>query len=95
MGIKGWIRIGDSSTCGGTVSQGCAHDISWGKAHAFQGARMACRQGCTITGGTTLLILGNGQAAVHHGHRTSAGCMLVSTLNGMDGVSHAPPPGCP
>jgi uncharacterized Zn-binding protein involved in type VI secretion len=85
MDIEGWIRIGDSSSCGGVVAEGCAADISWGKAHAFQGARMACRHNCRIAGASSLLTLSNGQAAVHHGQLTSAGCLLLSTLNGIDG----------
>ena len=86
MGIIGWIRQGDKASCGATVIDGSPTDISHGRPYTYMGAQMACRKRCVITEGYPLATLPNGQPQVLHGHCTSGGCPLISTLNGIDGV---------
>jgi uncharacterized Zn-binding protein involved in type VI secretion len=69
------------------VAEGSACDISDGIGYTFQGARMSCRQNCTIAEGYPQSILSNGAAQVLDGQKTSSGCRLISTLNGVDGVA--------
>lgn len=86
MRIIGWIREGDQAACGGTVAEGDGHRISWGKACAFEGARMDCPGDCVIAEGYAHSRLANGRKQVVHGMKTSGGCPLLSTLNDRDGV---------
>lgn len=86
MNIIGWIRYGDATACGGTVAEGDPYCTSYGRAYAFQGARIACRQSCVITEGLQQYTLPNGRSMVTHGMVTSNGCPLLSTLNDIDGV---------
>lgn len=83
----GWIRLGDKATCGGTVAECSSHDLSDGIGYAFHGARMSCNRNCVISEGYPSSILSNGKAQVLDGQRTSNGCALISTLNGVDGVA--------
>jgi hypothetical protein len=46
---------------------------------------MACRKNCVIAEGHANVTLANGRSMVSHGQRTSGGCPLLSTLNGIDG----------
>jgi hypothetical protein len=46
---------------------------------------MACPQRCVIAEANDHFWLPNGCAVPHHGNRTSAGCPLHSTLNGISG----------
>jgi uncharacterized Zn-binding protein involved in type VI secretion len=85
--IRGWIRLQDKATCGGTVAACSPYDLSDGIGYAFQGARMSCGGSCTISDGYSSSLLSNGKAQVLDGQRTSAGCTLISTLNGVDGVA--------
>jgi uncharacterized Zn-binding protein involved in type VI secretion len=86
MDIIGFIRFGDKAACGGMVSEGIATHTRDGKPISFQGARMACKRGCIIAGGWAHITLENGRNACTHGHLTSGGCPLISTLNEIDGV---------
>ncbi len=92
MSIKGWIRMGDKAGCGGTVVEGDQTCVSHGKAYAFQGAKMACQKSCMIVEGHMNAVLTNGRSQVLHGMKTTNGCPLVSTLNGIDGVGSAAAP---
>lgn len=87
MIIVGWIRLGDKSTCGGVVAEASAHEHSDGIGYSFRGARMSCSGDCTIADGYPQSILSNGAAQVIDGQKTSRGCRLLSTLNGVDGVA--------
>jgi uncharacterized Zn-binding protein involved in type VI secretion len=87
MTISGWIRLGDAATCGGTVAEGSSCELSDGIGYAYQGARMSCTRHCVIAEGYPSTVLSNGKAQVLDGQRTSGKCALVSTLNGVDGVS--------
>lgn len=88
MKIIGWIRYGDKTACGGTVVEGDQTCTSYGRAYAFQGARIACRKNCVIVEGFIRSTLTNGRAQVIHGMVTSGGCPLQSTLNDIDGVGN-------
>lgn len=85
--IRGWIRLRDQATCGGTVAECSPHDLSDSLGYAFQGARMSCSRNCVISEGDPSSILSNGKPQVLDGHRTSGGCTLISMLNGVDGVA--------
>jgi uncharacterized Zn-binding protein involved in type VI secretion len=84
--IRGFIRISDRASCGGTVAEGSSCEFSDGIGYSFQGARMSCSQNCVIAEGDPSSILSNGKAQVLDGQRTSGGCGLISTLTGVDGV---------
>lgn len=86
MNIIGWIRYGDKTACGGMVVEGDPTCTSYGRAYAFQGARVACRKNCVIAEGFICSTLSNGHAQVIHGMKTSGGCPCYSTLNDIDGV---------
>jgi uncharacterized Zn-binding protein involved in type VI secretion len=87
--LRGWVRALDRADCGGTVAEGGPCDTSDGIEYTFQGARMSCRKNCTIADGYPESILSNGAAQVLDGQKTSGGCRLISTLNGVDGVAGA------
>lgn len=86
MNILGWIRVQDQAACGGTVLEGDPHCTGGGLAYAFQGAKVDCKNHCVITDGYAASTLTNGCSKVIHGMRTSGGCPLKSTLNGIDGA---------
>jgi uncharacterized Zn-binding protein involved in type VI secretion len=88
MKIIGWIREGDKASCGSAVVEGDRTCLSYGRAYAFQGARLACRENCVIAQGFIRSMLTNGRAQVLHGMMTSKGCPLQSTLNDVDGVEN-------
>lgn len=88
MKIIGWIRYGDKTACGGTVVEGDPTCTSYGRAYAFQGARIACRKNCVIVEGFIRSTLTNGRPQVIHGMTTSGGCPCYSTLNDIDGVGN-------
>ena len=71
------------------MAEGSSCESSDGLGYTFQGARMSCSRDCTIAEGCPDSILANGKAQVVHGHKTSGGCRLTSTLNGVDGVADA------
>jgi len=81
----GWIRKGDKAACGGIVAEGLPNMRSHGVEASFQGARMNCRKNCTIAEGLPQFTLSNGRKRPLHGHRTTGGCPLISTCNGVDG----------
>ena len=87
MQIIGWVRVGDQAGCGGTVAEGLSTSTAYGRALAFRGARMQCRkQDCVIVGHHATSTMANRREKVHHGHLTSGGCPLLSTLNDVAGV---------
>jgi uncharacterized Zn-binding protein involved in type VI secretion len=87
MQIIGWVRVGDSAACGGTVSEGLDTNTAYGQALTFRGARMQCpKMNCVIVGHVPTATMQNGREMVHHGHLTSGGCPLLSTLNDIAGV---------
>lgn len=81
MRILGWIRVGDRAACGGTVAEGFERASYNCVPYSFEGAKMSCAQGCVIAEALNTFKLANGKAVPHHGHRTSGGCPLNSTLN--------------
>jgi uncharacterized Zn-binding protein involved in type VI secretion len=88
MRLIGWIREGDRAACDGLVIEGDQRCTSDGRAYAFEGAHMVCRNKCVIAEGFTRRTLTNGRKAVIHGMKTSGGCPLLSTLNDHDGVGN-------
>ena len=88
MSIIGWIREGDNAACGGKVAEGLSTCTGRGVPYTFQGARMACRKNCVIAEGFSRSTLANGHSRVIHGMKTSGGCPISSTLNGIDGVGN-------
>lgn len=48
---------------------------------------MACDKNCVIAEGRPTSTLSNGAAQVVDGQKTSEGCALISTLNGIDGIA--------
>lgn len=87
MQIIGWVRVGDHAACGGTVAEGLSTATDYDRALAFRGARMECRKhDCVIVGHHATSTMANGREMVHHGHLTSGGCPLLSTLNDIAGV---------
>lgn len=93
MGIIGWIREGDAAACGGSVKLGHPNYISHGKALAHHGSPMACKKNCVVTAGEHHFSLPDGLLQALHGDRTSGGCPLTSTLNGIHGAGD--PSGAP
>lgn len=89
MNIIGWIREGDAAACGGSVKQGHPHFNSHGKALAHHGSPMACKKNCMVTAGEHHFTLPDGLLQALHGDKTSGGCPLMSTLNGIHGVGNA------
>lgn len=86
MKIIGWIRYGDKAACGGTVVEGHSATNSYGRKLSYCGARMACKKHCVIVEAHGHFTLPNRQPVPHHGHRTSGGCPLLSTLNDIHGL---------
>jgi uncharacterized Zn-binding protein involved in type VI secretion len=82
--LLGWLRVDDKAACGGTVIEGNLTNISMGKAITFQGAKIACRYNCTIREGLPFFT-DNGKPVPHHLHKSTRGCPIYSTLNGVDG----------
>lgn len=90
MQIKGWIRLGDKAACGASVVEGCQNVMSHGRPVSYVGAAMACPFGCRIIEGDPATTLPNRRNAAHHGHRTSMGCPIVSSLNNTNGRGRSP-----
>ena len=90
MNIKGWVRLGDKAACGSVVVEGCQNIISHGRPLAYIGSAMACPFGCRIIEGDATTILPNRKNAVLHGHRTSMGCPVISSLNDANGQGALP-----
>ena len=89
MNIIGWIREGDAAACGGSVKQGHPLFISHGRALAHHGSPMACKKNCLIEVGEHHFTLPDGLPQALHGDKSSGGCPLMSTLNGIHGVANA------
>ncbi|TFW08737.1 PAAR domain-containing protein [Oxalobacteraceae bacterium OM1] len=86
MRLIGFIRMGDRAACGGVVCEGSPNDVSHGRPLSFQGAHMACRNpGCVIIEAHPFFTASNGRNVPLHGHITTAGCPLISTLNDVHG----------
>ncbi|MES2742472.1 MAG: PAAR domain-containing protein [Pseudomonadota bacterium] len=88
MKIIGWIRHGDKAACGGTVVEGHPAMTSRGRQLTYYGAHMACKKNCVIVEACIRFTLPNGKSVPHHGHRTSGGCPLLSTLNDIHGLGN-------
>jgi len=88
MKIIGFIRFGDKTACGGIVSEGLGNHIRFGQPISFQGARISCRRHCVIAEGLGNMTLDNGKAMCIHGHVSSNGCPIYSTLNDIDGIGN-------
>lgn len=82
--IRGWIRYGDKAACGGTVCEGIPNHTRHGKPVAFVGAKIACKHGCSIMEGHPTFT-DNGRSIPYHLHKSTRGCPIYSTLNGVDG----------
>jgi uncharacterized Zn-binding protein involved in type VI secretion len=89
MNIIGWIREGDAAACGGSVKLGHPTFTSHGKALAHHGSPMACMKSCVVAAGEHHFTLPDGLPQALHGDKTSGGCPLISTLNGIHGTSNA------
>ncbi|MDO3527518.1 PAAR domain-containing protein [Ralstonia pseudosolanacearum] len=84
MKLVGWIRYGDKAACGGTVIGSDPTTNSNGRPLASVGAPMACPKNCVIVEGHPFVTF-DGKMTPHHGHRTSYGCPLISSLNDVHG----------
>jgi uncharacterized Zn-binding protein involved in type VI secretion len=90
MKILGWIRQGDKTACGGVVTEGIPVHLRDGLPISFQGAYISCkRKNCVIAEGIPTTRLENGKAMCHHGHVSSAGCPVYSTMNDVDGWTNS------
>lgn len=85
MKILGWIRKGDNAACGEVVAEGMPTFTVHGQPVAFLGANMTCRKNCVIAQAHPGYTLPNQKTAPHHGHVTSNGCPLISSLNDVYG----------
>lgn len=88
MKSLGWIRYGDKAACGAEVVEACPNVKSHGRELTFYGARLACRKYCVIVQAHPRFTLPNGKNVPHHGHITTGGCPLISTLNDIHGWSN-------
>jgi uncharacterized Zn-binding protein involved in type VI secretion len=86
MSIIGWIREGDAASCGGHVEHGHPTYTSHGKPLAHDGSPMKCRKHCVVKAGEHRFTLPDGLPQALHGDKTSGGCPLTSTLNGIHGI---------
>jgi uncharacterized Zn-binding protein involved in type VI secretion len=82
--ILGWLRVGDKAACGGAVAEGIPNNLSMGKPLTFLGAKIGCRGGCSIAEGHPAYT-DNGRPIPFHLHKSTRGCPIYSTLNGIDG----------
>ncbi len=87
MKILGWIRIGDKTACGGIVSEGYERMSYDGIAYSYEDAKINCVKACVIAEAASFYRLPNGKAVPFHGHRTSGGCPLHSTINDLCGYA--------
>jgi uncharacterized Zn-binding protein involved in type VI secretion len=87
MKILGWIRVGDRAACGGIVTEGYDKISYDGIAYSHQDAKINCSQACVIVEAASFYRLPNGKAVPYHGHRTSGGCPLHSTINDLCGYA--------
>ena len=87
MKILGWIRVGDRTACGGIVVEGYDRISYDGIAYAHRDAKINCSQGCVIVEAADFYRLPNGKPVPFHGHRTSGGCPLHSTINDLCGYA--------
>lgn len=83
--MLGWIRVMDKAACGGTVVEGDVTTISHGQPYTYVGASIACKHGCYVRDGDQTHRATNGRPIPHHGHCSTRGCPLISTLNEIDG----------
>jgi uncharacterized Zn-binding protein involved in type VI secretion len=74
-----WIKVGDTTSGGGTVLSGAAHDPAGGLAWARIGDSVQCG-----VHGMTTIVTGDsehpidGRAAARHGDFCACGCILIS-----------------
>jgi uncharacterized Zn-binding protein involved in type VI secretion len=81
--MRGVIRIGDSTSHGGTVETGRAQSIVMGRAVACVGDRCNCpvsgHEDCVIVDGDRSVLI-DGCAVAFDGHKTSCGAALISSV---------------
>jgi hypothetical protein len=93
MAHYGYIREGDGTSCGGVVLEGHPMIRSHGRRIAPDGARIQCKLGCRGMAGTGPHIpqrrgrLPCGSRQMVHEDLTTGGCKLLSSLNGVHGIS--------
>lgn len=77
------IRLGDSTSHGGTVVTAAPHDTAFGLGVARKGDRCTCphkgHEPCAIVEGDETDLI-DGVPVALEGHRTSCGAVLISTL---------------
>lgn len=82
-GLRGVIRIGDSTSHGGKVVTGRDPSIVMGRAVACVGDRCTCPESghgdCMIIEGDDKIQI-DGRAVAFDGHKTSCGATLISSV---------------
>lgn len=82
--MRGVIRIGDSTSHGGTVETGRAQSIVMGRAVACVGDECSCPMSghdhCVIVEGDEEVLI-DGRAVAFDGHKTSCGAVLISSAS--------------
>jgi uncharacterized Zn-binding protein involved in type VI secretion len=81
--MRGVIRVGDSTSHGGTVETGKAQSIVMRRAVACVGDRCTCpvsgHDDCVIAEGDPNVLI-DGGAVAFDGHKTSCGATLISSV---------------
>ncbi|MCR0998773.1 PAAR domain-containing protein [Serratia rubidaea] len=79
--MLGVIRIGDSTTHGGTVMEGSVGVRFMGKEVACLGDKVSCPvHGITYISEGDVGSRINGKSLALHGHRCGCGCLLITSL---------------
>ncbi|POT57520.1 PAAR domain-containing protein [Citrobacter amalonaticus] len=80
--MRGIIRLGDKTTCGGTVLTASEKRIIMGKGIARVGDSVSCPKhgNSKIVEGDSS-ITEQGIPVAFNGHRTNCGCTLISSLS--------------
>ena len=81
--MRGVIRIGDSTSHGGTVKTGKSQSLVMGRAVACVGDQCTCpmsgHDDCVIVDGDSDVLI-DGCAVAFDGHKTSCGATLISSV---------------
>ena len=85
--ITGFIRVGDSTSCGAKVISTSSSFFLFNKPVATVGSVVACRYKCRIIHSTSTVLL-DGYSAAIDDSVTTRGCRCVSSLNGVSGVGN-------
>jgi uncharacterized Zn-binding protein involved in type VI secretion len=82
--MKGVIRLNDPTSHGGKVMAAAPHSTVLGKAVARKGDKCSCPMPghgtCVIAEGDPNVLI-DGVPVAFHGHRTSCGATLISTVS--------------